>query len=1134
MRILLFSWLFLIPLFTILFSIDIVLVSSQCLNDQRSLLLQLKNTLQFHYSVSTKLIQWNQSSDCCRWSGVTCDNASHVTGLDLNSESIYGGINHSSGLFSFQFLQSLNLANNSFNPTQIPSGFSNLTSLRYLNLSNSGFSGQIPIELSHMTRLVTLDLSSFYLLGFSSLKLENPNLKMLIANLAELTELHLDGVNISAQGNEWCQALSLLPNLRVLSLSNCDLSGPFDSSLLELQSLSVIQLDRNNLSSPVPEFFANYFNLTSLSLSSCGLNGTFPGKIFQVPTLKTLHLSENRFLQGSLPDFHQNGSLQTLALGKTSFSGALPGTIDNVGTLSKLELANCNFSGPIPNSMANLAQLVFVDLSFNKFTGPIPSFQMSKNLSYIDLSHNNLTGHVLSTHFEGLSNLVNIDLQYNSFNGSIPSSLFALPSLKKIQLSNNQFDGQVPEFSNASSPLLDTLDLSSNNLQGAIPMSFFKLESLNILVLSFNNFSGTIKLETIWKLHNLSRLDLSYNSLSINASGSNSSLSSFPRITTLKLAACKLQNFPDLKNQSGLSYLDLSDNHIDGEIPNWIWKVGNGTLTYLNLSCNLLVYMQRPYHIPDLSVLDLHYNQLHGEIPIPPGSATYVDYSSNKFNSSIPADIGNNLTFAYFFSLSNNGINGTIPDSICNASYLQVLDLSNNGLSGRIPSCLIERSTETLGVLNMGNNSLRGNIPETFSGNCALKTLDLHGNHLEGQVPKSLANCKMLEVLNLGSNKINDTFPYFLKISSSLRVLVLRSNSFQGEIHCPVGHNHSWPNLQIIDLAFNNFSGDLPATCFSNWKAMKIDEDGAQSELNHLQFEILKLNHFYYQDKVTVTNKGLEMELVKILTVFTSIDLSCNKFQGGIPDTVGILKSLYVLNLSHNALTGPIPSSIGNLTQLGSLDLSRNKLNGRIPEQLASLTFLSFLNLSYNLLVGMIPSGSQFQTFTESSFEGNKGLCGYPLNKSCTDAALVPPSSPSSHESGSTLVTEFHWQFIFTGLGFGVGAGIVVGPLMFWKQGRHLCDEHIDNFVLLLLPTLGFLYTSCDNVKAEAEENIEEPTDDTEDSDEDEMEDRAFRGRYCVFCSKLDSSRKKAIHNSKCSCHESPPISSSSSSSSSS
>ena len=142
---------------------------------------------------SIKLVNWTQSADCCNWKGVACDKEGCVIGLDLNSESISGGINQSSSLFSLQFLQTLNLANNNFNFTRIPSGFGNLTELVCLNLSNAGFSGQIPIQLSHMTRLVTLDLSSLYFPGTPSLKLENPNLSTLVQNLTGLQEL-LEGI----------------------------------------------------------------------------------------------------------------------------------------------------------------------------------------------------------------------------------------------------------------------------------------------------------------------------------------------------------------------------------------------------------------------------------------------------------------------------------------------------------------------------------------------------------------------------------------------------------------------------------------------------------------------------------------------------------------------------------------------------------------------------------------------------------------------------------------------------------------------------------------------------------------------------------------------------------------------------
>ena len=142
-----------------------------------------------------------------------------------------------------------------------------------------------------------------------------------------------------------------------------------------------------------------------------------------------------------------------------------------------------------------------------------------------------------------------------------------------------------------------------------------------------------------------------------------------------------------------------------------------------------------------------------------------------------------------------------------------------------------------------------------------------------------------------------------------------------------------------------------------------------------------------------MTSKGLEMELRKILTIFTSIDLSSNNFEGSIPEQVGQLQALYVLNLSNNALTGQIPSSMGNLCQLESLYFSRNNLNGTIPTSLQQLTFLSFLNLSFNQLVGTIPEGSQFQTFSTDSFTDNEGLCGFPLEKRCKEDVATAPNT---------------------------------------------------------------------------------------------------------------------------------------------
>ncbi|KAK1370705.1 hypothetical protein POM88_036797 [Heracleum sosnowskyi] len=489
---------------------------------------------------------------------------------------------------------------------------------------------------------------------------------------------------------------------------------------------------------------------------------------------------------------------------------------------------DCKLSGTFPNSMVNLTRLVHLDFSYNNISGNIPLLHNSKNLNYLDLSHNRLSG---------------------------------------------------------------TLELSNNNLNGSIPLSWFELNWLNVLSLSSNHLTGSLQLETIFKLENLYYLDLSYNNLSIETSHNNSSENLIPQYTTFRLASCKLKSFPYLGNQSRLLVLDLSDNQIGGAIPSWTWNVGNGAPTYINFSQTQLGSFQEPCAFPGLSVLDLHSNQLTGQIPVPPETAHYVDYSANNFTSSISPDIGKNLTVAYFFSVSSNKLTGTIPDSICEAIYLYVLDLSNNGFSGEIPSCLLG-PIEPLAILNFGNNNLTGHVNGNFVENCGLRLLDLHGNHIEGNVPRSLSNCTMLEVMNLGNNHLTDTFPCFMNRSSNLRVLVLRFNRFYGSTLCSGPRNH-WPNLQIIDIALNQFTGKVPINWFVNWTGMMGSNYGAQLEINHLRYKAFDLDTLSYQDTVTLKNeeiklKGKHHQGQKMMSLPSSDNIEWEKIFGEIGFSLGL------------------------------------------------------------------------------------------------------------------------------------------------------------------------------------------------------------------------------------------------------
>ncbi|KAL4296893.1 hypothetical protein GQ457_12G003590 [Hibiscus cannabinus] len=448
MRILLLSLLFFTSYITIFFSIsNLVFVSGRCLNDQRQLLLELSFVSSSNTTVTSS---WKQTVDCCSWDGVSCDAGGRVIGLDLSSRSISRAIDDSSSLFRLKHLQRLNLASNSFMST-FPSRFDKFGNLSYLNLSYAGFAGQIPDGISRLTRLVTLDLST----STSSSELEKPNLETLVQNLTRLRFLYLDGINIAATGKEWCQALSRLTELQVLSMSGCGLSGPIHSSLSKLRSLSVILLDNNNLSASVPRFFAEFQNLTSLSMVNSSLLGRLPEEILQIPTLQTLDLSNNELLQGWFPNFPLNASLKTLSLGDTSFGGQVPESIGNLEQLTRIELGRCNFSGPIP------------------------SFSSLRNLRVVKLANNQLSGTLHSTVWSGLSKLLSIDLSGNKLSGTIPPTMFGIPSLQELDLSQNQFNGSIGDFDGNASLLLSYLDISGNNLQGQLPRSrisvtFFK------------------------------------------------------------------------------------------------------------------------------------------------------------------------------------------------------------------------------------------------------------------------------------------------------------------------------------------------------------------------------------------------------------------------------------------------------------------------------------------------------------------------------------------------------------------------------------------------------------------------------------------------------------------------------------
>nr|GEX59968.1 leucine-rich repeat-containing protein [Tanacetum cinerariifolium] len=559
-------------------------------------------------------VNWNTSTDCCNWNGVTCDDSTgDVIGLDVSCGLLKGTIHPNSSLFNLPHLQRLNLAYNRFDDSEIPSEigrFSN--SLTHLNLFDCGFSGQVPTDITFLHKLVSLDLSSNYNLKFRQDVFIN-----MFRNFTHLEELSLEAVNISSVLPD---RLNISSSLKLLNLQHTEMKGKLPHYIFNLHSLETLDLRGNSFTGDIPsKISANLTRLTYFDLSTNRLNGTLPswlftspslqylrfysnmfsGKVpfesFALPSLKELYLSFNQ-LGGQIDKqtFRQLTNLTVLSLSDNNFGGeleldALLTSLTNLEQLDLsyngffvttkianhyvnprfryLKLASCKLK-MFPNSLRSMKQLEELDLSSNEIHGQIPHWAGeiggNNGLSYLDLSHNFITG-LPQFQWYGLSQLY---LQSNLIQGPFPPSICNMSDLVLLDMSNNRFGGLIPQcFGNISSSL-SMIDMGNNSFQGTIPNTYDNCGILEGLIYNGNQLRGEVP---------------------------------------SSLSKC-----------SALRVLDLGNNYLNGTFPSWLG--GLFGLQVLVLKSNNLHGHIHPsatveFSFPSLRVLDLSHNGFVGQLP---------------------------------------------------------------------------------------------------------------------------------------------------------------------------------------------------------------------------------------------------------------------------------------------------------------------------------------------------------------------------------------------------------------------------------------------------------------------------------------------------------------------------------------
>ncbi|OMO65866.1 hypothetical protein COLO4_30958 [Corchorus olitorius] len=252
----------------------------------------------------------------------------HLEVLDLANNSLSGEIPSSMG--ALHSLRLLILSSNSFKGEiplslqncrglwsfdlgknkisgQIPTWIGDSTPLlMVLRLRSNLFTGNIPTQLCHLTSLHVMDLADNSLSGVIPKCLGNLT-GMISEVLSEDAKRYEGNVMIVAKGRE-LEYSSTLPLVKIIDLSENNLSGNVPQEITKLQRLGTLNLSNNHLTGNIPSNIGNLNLLETLDLSRNQLSGSIPQSLAFISSLNHLNLSYNN-LVGKVPTGNQ---LQTL------------------------------------------------------------------------------------------------------------------------------------------------------------------------------------------------------------------------------------------------------------------------------------------------------------------------------------------------------------------------------------------------------------------------------------------------------------------------------------------------------------------------------------------------------------------------------------------------------------------------------------------------------------------------------------------------------------------------------------------------------------------------------------------------------------------------------------------------------
>ncbi|XP_072300673.1 toll-like receptor 7 [Eucyclogobius newberryi] len=457
--------------------------------------------------------------------------------------------------------------------------FSSTKNLRVLDLSSNFLSKAVgyfefPLFLG---KLEELDLSFNYDLQRYPQTL---HLSQHFSKLKSLRVLRMRGFIFQQLIRASIAPLKSLQNLEVVDFGTNFIKITNLSILMELQSVKIINLADNKISSPSDG---------ALGVSVAESGGWSPmSSAAEYDSTDEREIHYFRFDEYARSCKHKDKELGTVTSLVDKRCSKFGKTLDvsrnnifflhsrflNLVELRCLNLSNNLMSQSLNGSeFSNLPNLQYLDFSSNRLDLLYPTaFQELQNLEILDISNNNhyfesegLT-HMLNF-TKNLKNLTTLLMNNNQISTSTNTELES-ESLARLEFRHNRLDLMWRDgdtrYVNYFSKLvnLEVLDISHNNLRSLPPGLFEGLPGILSELYLKGNELKSFNWKELQHLHSLQVLDLSGNSLTTVPNVLSNCSGSLTKLILHKNKIVRLSvNF--LKDAINLKYLDLSFNSIE-------------------------------------------------------------------------------------------------------------------------------------------------------------------------------------------------------------------------------------------------------------------------------------------------------------------------------------------------------------------------------------------------------------------------------------------------------------------------------------------------------------------------------------------------------------------------------------------